>query len=179
MCIRDRSITITDLDFGLAASWKLPERGKVAQSIPKDIERVVATVRTAADLASVPKPRRPWLDSLAECYDLRSLGLITDTALVLGIVDDPDNQKQDVEHFRPDEDGNILFVGAGGSGKSTALRSLAIAAATAEGAPVHVYGIDMSGSALSLVEDLPNVGSIIQGEDEERCLLYTSPSPRD
>ncbi len=162
------SITITDLDFGLAASWKLPERGKVAQSIPKDIERVVSTVRTAAERASVPEPRRPWLDSLEECYDLRSLGRITDAALVLGIVDDPDNQKQDVDHFRPDEDGNILFVGAGGSGKSTALRSLAIAAATAEGAPVHVYGIDMSGSALSLVEDLPNIGSIVQGEDEER-----------
>ncbi|HQH06261.1 MAG: FHA domain-containing protein [Actinomycetales bacterium] len=163
------SITMTDLDFGHAAPWKLPERGKITQAIPKDIERVVATVRQAAETATVPKPRRPWLDSLAESYDLRGLGRITDTALVLGVIDDPDNQKQDVEYLRPDEDGgNLLFVGAGGSGKSTALRSLAIAAGLAEGAPVHVYGIDMSGSALSLIEDLPNVGSIIQGEDEER-----------
>ena len=62
---------------------------------PKDIERVVATVRQAAETATVPKPRRPWLDSLAESYDLRGLGRITDTALVLGVIDDPDNQKQD------------------------------------------------------------------------------------
>ena len=52
---------------------------------------------------------------------------------------------------------------------ATALRSLALAAVqTPRSGPVHVYGIDFTGSGLASLEVMPNVGSIVPGGDDER-----------
>lgn len=163
------AIEVVDLDFGTGRAWKMPERPKVDSAVAKDIDRVVTTIRTASARAAIPAPRRPWLDSLAPIYSLRMLEPRRDTRIPIGVVDQPDGQKQVREYFRPDRDGNLLFLGAGGSGKSTALRTLAAAAAiTPGGGVVHAYGLDFANGALAALETLPNVGSIIPGEDEER-----------
>src|SRR5699024_6788454 len=61
------------------------------------------------------------------------------------------------------------FQGTSGSGRSTALRTLAVAAGTTtEGGPVHVYGLDFSSGALAALESLPHVGSVVDGQDTER-----------
>lgn len=162
-------IEVMELDFGVGKRWKMPERQVQGDSVDKDIERVVRSVAQAARLGKVPAPRKPWLDELASSYNLMALAPRMDTELVLGVMDDPDHQRQVTEYFRPDSDGNILYVGAGGSGKSTALRSLAAAAtATPRGGVVHIYGLDFAGGGLSALEPLPTVGSIIPGDDEER-----------
>ena len=162
-------IDVLELDFGLGRPWKMPPRRAVGDSIRTDIERVVSTVTAAAALGRVPTPRKPWLQTLARTYDLLALGQGHDTQIVLGVVDDPDEQTQVREFFRPDIDGNILFIGAGGSGKSTALRTLACAAAiTPREGIAHVYGLDFAGGGMSAVSALPNVGSIVLGDDEER-----------
>ena len=163
------SIDVASLDFGAGAAWKLPERRAAGEDVEKDIVRVVTTVAKAALRGGIPAPRKPWLETLAASYDLQTLPQVSDIELVLGVVDDPDRQAQEAEYFRPDDEGNILYAGASGCGKSTALRSLAIAAALhPESGPVHVYGIDFAGGALGLLEQLPNVGSIVSGDDEER-----------
>lgn len=163
------AINVVELDFGAGQEWKMPAPPKVGDNVAKDIDRVVTTVTDAARAGRVPLPRRPWLDSLADSYDLLKLPQRRDTEIVLGVLDDPDNQAQIVEYFRPDVDGNIVYVGTGGSGKSTALRALAIAAAvTPRSGPVHVYGLDFAGGGLSGLNPMPNLGSIIDGDDEER-----------
>lgn len=169
-------IEIVELDFGLGKPWKIAKPATSGAKPRKDIERVVDSVKRAAALGQVPAPRRPWLDTLADAYNLETLNLRrprerrTDAQIVLGLLDDPDHQSQETVYFEPDKDGNILFAGCGGSGKTTALRTLAIATALVDPArgPVHVYGIDFSGGGLSLLEPLPNVGSVVQGDDEER-----------
>ncbi|MBK9476460.1 MAG: hypothetical protein IPL94_09555 [Tetrasphaera sp.] len=163
-------IEVMELDFGVGKRWKMPERQVQGDSVDKDIERVVRSVAHAARLGKVPAPRKPWLDELASSYNLMALAPRMDTELVLGVMDDPDHQRQVTEYFRPDSDGNILYVGAGGSGKSTALRSLA-AAATGKSrvaAWSTFTGLDFAGGGLSALEPLPTVGSIIPGDDEER-----------
>jgi S-DNA-T family DNA segregation ATPase FtsK/SpoIIIE len=162
-------IDVTELDFGVGQPWSMPERAQVSEAIPQDVERVVASVAEAARRGRVRSVRRPWLDPLAACYNLNDLGQVTDAELVLGMMDDPDEQRQVTEHFRPDQDGNILFVGGGGSGKSTALRSLAVAASiTPCGGPVHLYGLDFAGGALADLDRLPTVGAVVPGDDGER-----------
>lgn len=165
------SVEIEELSFGVGVLWRVPERAANLDDIETDIDRLVATMSRAAKMAAVPAPRKPWLEALAPTYDLSKLDQRRDTELVLGVLDDPANQRQRVEFFRPDVEGNIAFYGAGGSGKTTALRSLAIAASiTPRSAGVHVYGIDFAGGGLGLLEPLPNVGSVIEGADEERIL---------
>ena len=63
------------------------------------------------------------------------------------------------------------MYGTGGAGKSTALRTLGIAAGiTPRGGAVQVYGLDFAGGSLRMLESLPHVGSVIMGDDVERVV---------
>lgn len=162
-------VAVEEMTFGVPRPWQVPRPENRSEDVPQDIERVVDTMARAADLAGLPVPRKPWLPELATSYDMNHLSQRRDTDLLLGVVDDPDNQAQHSEYYHPDTDGNIVFYGAGGSGKSTALRTLAIAAAiTPKSGPVEVYGIDAAGGALQMLEPLPHVGGIIDAGDSER-----------
>lgn len=164
-------IEVRELDFGLGAEWGIRRQGAEVADIAQDIDRLVGTLTRASEAAGVPAPRRPWLDSLASHYDLSRLRQRNDEEIVLGVRDDPAEQSQVYEYFRPDRDGNLLFVGASGTGKSMALRSLACAAAvTPRGGVVHVYGLDFAGGSLKALERMPHVGSIVAGDDEERVV---------
>jgi S-DNA-T family DNA segregation ATPase FtsK/SpoIIIE len=89
--------------------------------------------------------------------------------LVFGIIDDPDHQSQPPVAYQPDVVGNLLVYGAGGSGKSTLMRSLAVAAGMGYmNGPTNVYGLDFSARGLAMLEVCPHVGSIINGADDER-----------
>lgn len=162
-------VDVAEMNFGGGLPWRVPERTTNLDDVRTDIERLVSTISAAASASAIPKPRRPWLEGLADVYDLSKLEQRRDAELVLGVMDDPENQDQRAEYFFPDAEGNIAYYGAGGSGKTTALRSLAIAASiTPRSGGVHVYGLDFAGGGLSLLEPLPNVGSIIDGSDDER-----------
>ncbi|WP_290513976.1 FtsK/SpoIIIE domain-containing protein, partial [Aeromicrobium sp.] len=131
--------------------------------------RLVSTMIAAAERANLPLPRKPWLDELSPVYDGARLRQRTDAELVLGVVDDAKNQSQYPVYFRPDVDGNLAVYGAGGAGKSVALRTLAIAAAvTPLGGPVQVYALDFGSSGLRMLEPLPHVGAVVDGDDSER-----------
>lgn len=165
-------IRIAELGFGVLHSWEIPSAESNATSeakVPPDITRVVRTVVEAARAARVPEPRKPWLPVLAETYDLSLLSQRTDTDLAFGVMDDPGHQDQRTVYFHPESEGNLAIFGAGGTGKSGVLRTLAAAAAvTPRGGPVHVYGLDFGGGGLNALEVLPNVGAIISGDDTER-----------
>ncbi len=162
-------IGVDQFDFGRMQQWDVPAPPAAPTNIPVDIDRIVGTLRKAAKLAEIPAPRKPWLPTLARLYNMERLRQRTDEELILGVVDVPEQQAQVPEYFRPDDEGNIAFFGAGGSGKTTALRSLAVAASlTPRSGRVHVYGLDFAGGGLSVLEPLPNVAPIIPGTDVER-----------
>src|SRR5690606_40781436 len=127
---------------------------------PRAARPIVDSIHEAARTAGVPEPRKPWLPTLAPVQDLSALHPRTDSELPLGVVDDPARQRQVTTYYRPDVDGNIAFYGASGSGKSTALRTLAISAGTTpRGGPAQVYGLDSSSGGLAALENLPHVGA--------------------
>jgi S-DNA-T family DNA segregation ATPase FtsK/SpoIIIE len=167
-------ILVEELAFGAATKWEAPEVEVAAVDPgPTDIRRMVDVMRVAAAGAEIPPPRKPWLPELKSFYDLSDPAQVPtarrDTYLVFGVRDDPDAQEQPVVGFEPDRDGNLAIIGAGGSGKSTFLRTIATAASfTIRGGPCHVYGLDFGGRGLSMLEPLPHVGSIIVGDDSER-----------
>ncbi|KGJ79652.1 cell division protein FtsK [Cryobacterium roopkundense] len=165
-------IDVNELGFGSGADWDMPEveLDEVAEPGPTDISRMVTTITEAAARAGVPAPRKPWLDELAAVYDFSvQAHTRVDGELLLGVIDDPATQAQPTLFYRPDRDGNMAIFGAGGSGKSAALRTIAVAAAfAAQGGQVQVYGLDFGAGGLSMLEDLPNVGAIISGDDDER-----------
>lgn len=164
---------VSTLAFGASVAWELPAKPKGDEDAdlgPTDIQRVVETVERARVEAQIAIPRKPWLPELAEVYDLAKLPTDRrDDELVIGVADDPDLQAQPTISFRPDSEGNLAVFGASGAGKSSFLRTIAVAAGfTVRGGPCHVYGLDFGNRGLSMLEDLPHVGSIISGQDEER-----------
>lgn len=166
-------IEIEQVQFGGTTPWDVPERPEpVGEGGPADIRRVVAVIADASKIAKVPVPRKPWLAELAATYDLAKLpNPRTDERLLLGVVDDPAAQAQPTVFYEPDAVGNLALFGTGGAGKSTALRTIAVSAAlTARGGPVHVYGLDFGSSGLRMLNELPHVGAIIGGDDEERVI---------
>jgi S-DNA-T family DNA segregation ATPase FtsK/SpoIIIE len=170
-------VEIAELDFGTVAEWEEPDTGQdlveVADPGPNDIARCVNTACAAADAAGIRPPRKPWREPLAPSYDLEKLNEYRDDQhFLLGVLDEPENQRQAVVYYEPDRDGNMAVLGTGGAGKSTALRTIAISAAfsTRHGGPVHVYCLDFAAGGLRMLEDLPHVGAVIAGDDEERVM---------
>lgn len=168
-------IDVRDLVFGVPTVWVTPETEQpeeTSENGPTDIARIVNTISSAAAGAGVPAPRRPWLDTLAPVYHLKRLpNPRTDERIPLGVMDDPEAQSQPSVFYEPDVDGNMTIFGTGGSGKSTALRTIAAAAAvTTRGGPAHVYGLDFGAGGLRMLESLPHVAAIVSGDDEERAI---------
>ncbi|WP_285240926.1 FtsK/SpoIIIE domain-containing protein [Pseudarthrobacter sp. MEB009] len=166
-------IDIVEMAFGSGTSWEAPAPEKPERQEPagpNDISRMTANIVRAADSLAIAPPRKPWLDELAQTYDFSLLpNPRTDEQLLLGVADHPSRQDQPTVFYEPDRDGNMAIYGTGGSGKSAALRGIAIAAAvTPRGGPVHVYGIDCGSSGLRMLEELPHVGEILNGDDVER-----------
>jgi DNA segregation ATPase FtsK/SpoIIIE, S-DNA-T family len=166
-------ISLEELVIGAGLVWRAPESATAPVDVdpgPTDSVRITETVRRASALAQLPAPRRPWLDELAAAYDLSRLpNSRRDDELVFGVVDKPKLQEQSPAIFYPDRDGNLAIFGTGGSGKSTTLRTIAIAAAlTARGGPCQVYGLDFSSRGLELLAELPHVGGIVPGDERDR-----------
>jgi S-DNA-T family DNA segregation ATPase FtsK/SpoIIIE len=165
-------IALSELQFGRGFEWNVPEVDEVVPDAAPvaDITRMVETIKAANAKAELPAPRRPWLAELATAYDLAFLpSARSDDSLVFGVLDDPDRQAQPTAAFLPDRDGNLVVFGTGGSGKSAFLRTIAVAAGfTVRGGPCEVYGLDFGSRGLAMLEQLPHVGAVIDGDDHER-----------
>lgn len=166
-------VRVAELRFGSTSEWE-PDRPPESDSHdedlgPNDQKRIVATLIRAADLANLPVPRRPWLDDLAQVVDLREVPADGDSRITLGLADLPERQQQDPIYFTPDRDGSMLVFGTSGSGKTTLLKTIATAAGMRPDlGQAQVYGLDFASGALGVLESLPHVGTIIDGDDAER-----------
>ncbi|MCL2316078.1 MAG: FtsK/SpoIIIE domain-containing protein [Actinomycetia bacterium] len=169
-------IEVVTLGFGRPETWEAPAVTSHAAHKEKeesDLKRITRVIQQAHEVAQLPAPRQPWLPDLASYYNIADRTRVpnrrTDAELVFAIGDDPDQQEQPPISFRPDVVGNMAVFGGGGSGKSTLLRTLAVVAGmTVHGGPCHVYGLDFSSRGLSMIEELPHVGSVVVGGDDER-----------
>ena len=192
----DSRLEVRSLDFAEGAPWNVPPepirtRGERVQHA-RDIERLRDGVIGAAEALRLAAPRRPWLDALPDALDLRTLrprdpapersrgrdgdrvndlGSARDSArgsTGVGVRDVPSAQAQRTVHVDLEGAGNVAFVGAGGTGKTTAVITLAAALSmSADTAPVALYVIDAAGGALDALSALPTVGAVAPLSDTE------------
>lgn len=167
-------IVVRDLVIGEGKTWPRPERTRQREEIREtatDLARLLHAIVQANAGLRLPPPRRPWLDELPQELELAPLlgSAPVDECLVIGRGDLPEEQRQTSVGFRPDIDGHLLIAGAGRSGKTTSLRTLAVAAGVAsEGAPNHVYALDFAGRGLAPLAALPHVGAVISADEDDR-----------
>jgi DNA segregation ATPase FtsK/SpoIIIE, S-DNA-T family len=177
-------IRIETLQVGGCRCWPDPVPDgpdpRIETGAPTDLQRLVATIRAAAETRALLAPTPPWLPPLRPAYRWQDLRAAVPQSgpesgpdpgvFLLAQRDDPDQQAQYAVGFAPDREGNLAVFGTGGTGKTTLLRTLAAAALarTGQAGPTHVYGLDFGGHGLAPLERLPNVGAVIAGEDVER-----------
>lgn len=166
-------IRIMELAFGTGREWEEPESATDRRSdmgSQTDLQRLVGTVNSAAAALGLTEPRKPWLAELPDAVEQAGplLQGSREGYLPFALGDLPERQAQPVVEFHPDTDGNLAIVGTGGTGKSTVLRTLAVAAAHDPSGPVHVYCLDYGSRGLHMLQTLPNVGTVVSADDTER-----------
>lgn len=88
---------------------------------------------------------------------------------VVGVLDDPERQRQLLCQFDL-HDGPLFAFGGAGSGKSTMLESVSIAAskrASAQESPLTIIVFDFASRALASLKSLPHFGLYANGDDLE------------
>ncbi|MBB5874073.1 S-DNA-T family DNA segregation ATPase FtsK/SpoIIIE [Allocatelliglobosispora scoriae] len=161
-----QDVLIRPMPFGLADPWQAAFTAP--DHVATDIGRIVATIRHANDILRLPEPFVPWRPELPVRLDLAAKSAGDGPGIVIGRRDIPEEQRQPLALFDPDTSGNLIVYGSGGSGKSTVLRSLALAAARGDAGPCHVYGIDFGNHGLDPLEALPQMADVVRGDDVEK-----------
>jgi len=134
---------------------------------PTDLQRLVASADEA--WAGRPARPRPWLDPLADVIDAAVLDVVqSGCAAPLALADLPTRQAQDPWICDLGSNGHLLVFGASGSGKSTALRTLAGQLASAMSPEdLHLYVLDFGSRALGSLANLPHCGGVFTPEQPE------------
>lgn len=158
------------------------------RQVARDIERLRDGVIAAAETAGLTRPRKPWLEMLPTVLSLKTLRSGSSgvgpgfgsgkrgranvqhvgAAVLIGMRDQPDAQRQDAVLLDLNEAGNVAIYGASGTGKTTAL--VTIAASLSESAAkesAHIFAIDAAGGGLDALLVLPTVGAVTALNDEE------------
>jgi len=138
-----------------------------------DIAVLVAAISQAAEAAGIARQPSPSLPPLPGTLSLDQLppAAVGDRrlpAVAWGIIDLPAQQAQVPLAFDLDRAGHLHIAGAGRSGRSQALRTLAVALAQAHStADLHLYGIDCGNGALRALTDLPHCGTVVDHRNPE------------
>ncbi len=139
------------------------------------IKQIVAIVKYLSDLAAHEGivPRRMWLDPLPAKLDLDGLRASVsdaqggDMSVLLGLVDDPEKQKQFPLFLKLMENRTLLLCGSAGTGKSTVLRTMLLGLTERYGPDeLQYYILDLSAGALSHFGSLPHCGAYITDRNE-------------
>ncbi len=131
-----------------------------------ELDVLVAAIRGAAILVGARPAVSPWLAPLPTQLPVDRPSVARG---IVGLVDDPSGQRVTPLTWNRC-DGNLLLIGAAGSGVTSALMLLGTVAAT-DGSDCHLYVIDGRGDhALSGFENSPWCGGVVRLHERERLI---------
>ena len=139
---------------------RLPTSAGLSPEVPDpetDFWDVADAVSAAAQVSGWERNCVPWPSSLPIVVPLEQLPTPTDQALIpFALVDDPDGQRQYADGLTLGA-GHLAIAGSAQTGKTTALRSLAVSAARARSAAdLHLFVIDFAGGGLRPLAAIPH-----------------------
>ncbi|GAA3235508.1 FtsK/SpoIIIE domain-containing protein [Actinocorallia longicatena] len=139
-----------------------------------DLSVLVRAVAEAARKAGIAAQPSPWLSPLPDAVVLSPRtaaggSVVAVPPIEFGITDLPAGQSRAALTLDLDRDGHLYLCGSAQSGRTTALRSLAGAMASAcTPYDVHLYAIDCGGNALTALAALPHCGAVVTRDQYDR-----------
>jgi S-DNA-T family DNA segregation ATPase FtsK/SpoIIIE len=149
------------------SSWdRLGSVPAAVTSPVRDMDTLVAAVCDAAESGGLVGPARPWLPDLPAVLPLGDVSRPAGTDLLLryGYEDLPEQRSQPVAAWNLSRGTHLLIAGRPLSGRSTALRTIAVSAAEHR---VHLYVLD-GGGALGDLASLPYCGAVVTPNEPDR-----------
>jgi S-DNA-T family DNA segregation ATPase FtsK/SpoIIIE len=158
-----------------------------------DLRVLVDSMRAVPLPAGADQRSRPWLSPLDDLLSIDQLAAPPGPQLVaIGLIDLPDEQRQEPLVVDLDRGGSILIAGPAGSGRSLALQTLTAAAARRRScAELQLFVVDCASHGLDPLAALPHCGAALSDDDPEPIarLLHrlteevsrrrAEPNPRD
>jgi S-DNA-T family DNA segregation ATPase FtsK/SpoIIIE len=143
---------------------------------------VIDAVAAAADGLALPSPRRPWHEPLPGMVTLDELaprGTVRTPAI--GLFDSPATQQQGALEVDLERGGGCVVFGSSGSGKSTALRSMALALTQVSGEreAVAILALDAPSRGLAMLNSLPTVVDVVAADDLEAITRHLDALDRE
>lgn len=139
--------------------------------------QLTAIVRYLSELAMEEKiePRQLWMAPLPKVLSAEKMKQNNQSEengiqAVVGMMDDPQNQRQLPLNIEIQNKGNLLIFGDQGSGKTTFLQTLLLTLSekyTSE--DVNYYILDYSSRSLKLFQSLPHTGAVLD-EDQNQYI---------
>ena len=161
----EAAVVVRPFPFGTRAGSPPPAGGEV----DTDLAQLVGVCAAAAAAAGLEVPPSPWLPPLEVTLRLARSPSRRRPRSAVVLADEPQRQLQRALSLDLEQEGSFLVYGTSGAGKTTFLRTLALALAERSSADdLHVYGLDFATRGLLPLEALPHTGSVVGAEDEER-----------
>ncbi len=172
---------IAEVELGGARRPINPTAWPALEASQTQLQALVAHLKDVARELGIQALPGPWLEPLPDQVALPALDLPPGwngqtwaahadwLRPVVGLFDDPANQRQGALRINLAREGHLALYGAPGTGKTTLLQTLITSLARAHPpSDLHIYVMDFGGRALSLFADLPHVGAVILADEAER-----------
>ena len=157
-----------------------PEKTTGYRSEKNEIDAVVEYLDSYCRENNIARARSIWTEKLPSEVYLKNIMQIAfdgkhwsssydDLKATIGLIDDPGTQSQYPLYFNFTKNGHTAVYGAPGTGKTTLLHTAIVSMALAY-APdkLNMYLMDFGGGSLNIFKDLPHVGAVALGGDDEK-----------
>ncbi|HEY2299799.1 MAG TPA: FtsK/SpoIIIE domain-containing protein [Jatrophihabitans sp.] len=126
-----------------------------------DLMQIVSAARAAAALSPASlAPHRPWLPPLPATLRFDRIARVA-AQVPIGLVDLPAEQRQPALTIDPTRGGIVVIAGRPRSGRSCALRTIALAVATRHSVhELEIHALDATGGGLGELRAVPHVGTV-------------------
>lgn len=171
-------ISVVDIS-GRRISYDVEEKTSGFRSDINEIDAIVKHLQSVAEENNV-KARPIWdakMPARVILEEIRESNFDGETwkesvhklAPVVGMVDDPKNQKQYPFTVNFSDDGHTVLYGAPGTGKTTFLQTLVMSLCTSyKPDEVSIYIMDFGGWNMGLFRDFPHIGGVVNDNESEK-----------